>query len=189
MTGPVFLTCRVNTLVHSVLLWSNKCNNNNAEITPFIPVLAGWNLHISQTPSHQKRDVWPTNYIPKDVHASSFFFSILPSLHMQDTFMLVLNFELGHFACHFLLLSFFLLMLLWKEFIPHSFVVTFHFSRSGSPPVFYPAGDGCWIHVKIGCSACIYSIPLVVSLNDEPRLAHRRQQSVGSAFQFHYNMP
>ena len=32
------------------LLWSNKCNNNNAEITPFISVLVSWNLHMSQTP-------------------------------------------------------------------------------------------------------------------------------------------
>ena len=38
-----------------------------------------------------------------------------------------------------LLASFFLpLGLLWKEFIPHIFVVTFHFSRSsGSPPVYF----------------------------------------------------
>ena len=97
------------------------------------------------------------------------FFSILLALLTQDTFVLVLNFEFGHFACHFLLLSFFLLVLLWKEFIPHSFVVTFHFSRSpSSPPVLYPARDGCWIHVNIGCSACIYSVPLVVSLNTDP---------------------
>ena len=39
---------------------------------------------------------------------------------------------------------------------------------------FYPARDGCWIHINVGCSACIYSIPLVISLNDEPRLAHWR---------------
>ena len=112
--------------IHSILLWNNKCNNNNAEITPFIPVLAGWNLHMSQTLSHQRRDSWPINCTPKDAHASGFF-SILPALHTQDTFMLILNFEVGHFACH-LLLSVFLLVLLWKEFNPHSFLVTFHFS-------------------------------------------------------------
>ena len=56
------------------------------------------------------------------------FFSILPALHTQDTFMLVLNFEVGHFTHHFLLLSFFLLVSLWKKFNPHSFVVTFRFS-------------------------------------------------------------
>ena len=115
------------------------------------------------------------------------FFSILLVLHTQDTFTLVLNFEVGYFAHHFLLLSFFLLMLLWKEFNPHSFIVTFNFSHLfGSPPVFYPTGDIYWIHVNVGCSACIYSTPLIVSLNDEPWLAHRKQQSAGSAFQFHY---
>ena len=50
---------------------------------------------------------------------------------------------------------------------------------------FYLAGGSCWIHVNVSCSACIYST-LLVSLNDKPHLAHRRQQSVGSAFQFHY---
>ena len=70
------------------------------------------------------------------------FFSIFPVLHMLNTFTLVLNFEVGHFTHHLLLLSLFLLVLLWKEFIPHSFFVTFHFSHSSSsPPVFYPAGD------------------------------------------------
>ena len=83
------------------------------------------------------------------------FISILPALHMQDTFTLVSNFEVGHFARHFLLISFFLLMLLWKEFNQHSFVVTFHFSRSsGSPPVFYPAGDGCCILINIMIMSC-----------------------------------
>ena len=122
------------------------------------------------------------------------FFSILLALHIQDTFALILNFDIGHFARHFLFAFFlpsFLLVLLWKEFNPYSFVVTFHFSHSsGSPPVFfYPAGDGCWIHVNVGCSACIYNMLFIVSLNDEPRLAHRRKQSAGSAFQFHYSLP
>ena len=72
------------------------------------------------------------------------FFSILLALHMQVTFSLVLNFEVGHFTCHFLLLSFFLLVLPWKKLIPHSFIVTFYFSHSSSStPVFYPARDGC----------------------------------------------
>ena len=65
----VFFTHRINTLVCSVLLWSN-----NAEITPFIPVLAGWNLHMSQTLSNQRQEAWPTNCTPKDTHASIFFF-------------------------------------------------------------------------------------------------------------------
>ena len=85
--------------------------------------------------------------------------------------------------CSSLLASFFLP---FGIAIPYSFFVTFHFSHSSSsPPVFYPVADGCWIHVNVGCSACIYSMPLV-SLNDKSRLAHRRQQSVGSAFQFQF---
>ena len=72
-----------------------------------------------------------------------FFFSILLVLHTQDTFALVLNFEVGHFTRHFLLLSFFFLVLLWKEFNPHSFVATFHFSHLfSSPPVFIKL-DSC----------------------------------------------
>ena len=112
----------------------------------------------------------------------AFVFSILLILYKQDTFAPFSNFEVGHFACHF-----FLSLLLWKEFNSHNFVVTFHFSCSLSPPpVFYSAMDDCWIYINIGCSACIYSIPSVVSLNDEYWLTHRRQQSAGSAFQFHY---
>ena len=145
---------------------------------------------MSQSPSHQRGGTWPTKCTPQ--RRSCFRFSILPVLHTQGTCALVLNFEVGHFTRHFLLFSSFFLVLLWKEFNPHSFVVTFHFTRSsGSPPVFfvfffYPAGDGCWIHVNVGCSACIYSSLLIVSSNDEHQLAHQRQQSAGSAFQFHY---
>ena len=86
-----------------------------------------------------------------------------------------------------LLASFFLLVLLWKEFNSYSCVVIFRFSPLfSSPLVFYSAGDGCWIHINISCFACIYCTPLIVSLNDKPWLAHRRQQLAGSAFQFHY---
>ena len=73
-----------------------------------------WYLHMLQTPSHLRRDAWHTNCTPKDAHAS--VFSIFPVLHTQVTFALVLNFDIGHFARDFLLLSFFLLALLWKEF-------------------------------------------------------------------------
>ena len=116
------------------------------------------------------------------------FFSIL--LLLPHARHICASFELwGRQFCSSLLASFFLLVLLWKEFNSHIFIVTFHFSHSfSSPPVFYPAGDGCWIHVNVGCSACIYSMPLIVSLNDKPRLAHPRWQSVGSVFQFHYNI-
>ena len=89
------------------------------------------------------------------------FFSILLALYTQDTFVLVLNFEVGHFACHFLLLSFFLLVLPWKEFIPHSFGVTF----------VLPAYTAC------------HSLSLWMT---NPGWHNRRQQSVDSAFQFNY---
>ena len=154
---------------------------NNAEITSFILVLADRNLHMSQT-------AWPTNSTSNNAHASVFLFFRYST---QKTHLLVSNFEVGHFTRHlffFFLFVFFLLVLLWKEFNSHSFTVTFHFSRSyGSPPVFYPAVDSCWIHINVSCSTCIYSMPLI-SLNDEPRLVHRRQQSAGSAFQFHNSM-
>ena len=124
-------------------------------------------------------------YILHSQRCSYFRFSILPALYTEDTFAPFSNFEAGHFAHHFLFLS----LLLWKEFNSHSFIVTFHFPHSlGSPPVFYPAVDDCWTHVNVGCSACIYNISPVASLNDESWLAHRRQQSTGSAFQFHYKL-
>ena len=31
--------------------------------------------HMSQTPSHRRRDAWPTNFTPKDAHASVFFYT------------------------------------------------------------------------------------------------------------------
>ena len=96
---------------------------------------------FAQTPPHQRRDAWPTNCTPKDAHASVFFYtSSTPHARHIRT-----HFELwGRPFCSSLLASFFLSALLWKEFNSHSFIVTFHFSRSfGSPPVFYPARDGC----------------------------------------------
>ena len=107
----------------------------------------------------------------------------LPARHIHAIFELS-----GRPSCSSLLVSIFLSLWLWKEFNSHSFVVTFHFSCSfGLPPVFYPTVDDCWIHINVGCSACIYSRLFMVSLNDESRLAHQRQQSVDSAFQFHYS--
>ena len=102
------------------------------------------------------------------------FSSILPALHTQDTFMLVLNFEVGHFTCHFFLLSF--LPSFWCDYERNSIHTASlsHFISLIRPAVFYPAGDGCWIHVNVGCSASIYSTPLVVFLNDKLQLAHRR---------------
>ena len=153
----------------------------NTEITPFIPVLAGRNLHTSQIPSHQRRDVWLTNGTPKDAHALLLFYtSGTPHARHSRSFWTLRE-------AISLVTSCFLPFGVAMKGIPHSFLVIFYFSRlSGSSPVFYLTGDGCWIHINVGCSACIHSTPLVVSLNDKPRLDNRKQQSVGSAFQFHY---
>ena len=64
-------------------------------------------IHICHKP-HPIRDETCDLQIapPKNAHAS--IFSILPVLHTQDTFTLILNFEVGHFTHHFLLLSSFL---------------------------------------------------------------------------------
>ena len=62
-----------------------------------------------------------------------------------------------------------------------------HFISLGSHHLFFLSRlDGCWIHINVGCFACIYGTSLVVSLNDEPWLVHWRQQCAGSVFQFHY---
>ena len=58
-------------------------------------------LHPTRDKSHDLQIALP------NILMLLFFFSILPVLHTQDTFTLVLNFEVGHFAHHFLLLSFF----------------------------------------------------------------------------------
>ena len=148
----------------------------------FIPVLADRNLHWSQTPSNLRWDVWPINCAPNNIHASVFLYFRYSSRKTYSC-----NFRTLKQGILLVTSCFFLLVLLWKEFNSHSFIVTFHLSCSiCSPPVFYPAVDICWIHVNVRCSASIYSIPLTVSLNDEPRVAHWRQLSVVSAFQFHY---
>ena len=77
---------------------------------------------------------------------------------------------------------FFLLVLLWKEFNSHNFIVTFHLSFTGSPLVLF-LSSRVWL---LNLRKRQHSTPLVVSLNDESQLARQSQQSVGSAFQFHY---
>ena len=89
--------------------------------------------YLFYTSSGWLKFAYVTNPVPPEIRCITYklhpqgcscfcFFSILPALHTQDTFVLVWNFEVGHFAHHFLLLSFFLLVLLWKEFISHSFL-------------------------------------------------------------------
>ena len=187
-------TYRANTLVRTILLWSNKCNNNNAEITPFIPVLAGRNLHMSQTPSYQRQEAWPTNCTPKDAHAFVFCFFLFFFSNTSGTphaRHIRARFELWGGAISIVTSCFFLsfgVFMKGIQFTQLCYYISFlSFVRlTICFCFFYAAGDGCWIHVYVSCSACIYGMLLVVSLNDEPRLTHRRQQSVGSAFQFHY---
>ena len=135
------LTCCVNTLVRTIPLWSNKCNNNNAEITPFIPVLAGRNLHVTNPVPPETRCV--TYKVYSQGHSCFRFFYTSGTPHAK---YIRTHFELwgrpfhSSFLVSFFLPSFlpsFLLLLLWKEFNSHSFVVTFHFSHSfGSLPAF-----------------------------------------------------
>ena len=77
------------------------------------------------------------------------FFSILPALHMQDRFTLVTSW--------FFLSSFFPFGVAMKRIQFTQLHCHISFLSSGSPPIFYPAGNGCWIHVNISCSACIYT--------------------------------
>ena len=114
----VSLTCHVNTMVCSVLLWSKKCNNNNAKVTPYIPVLAGRNLHMSQALSHQRWDRWSTNCIPKDTHASIFFYtSGTPhARHIRTHFELLGRLFRSSLLAYIFLPSF-LLVLLLSHFI------------------------------------------------------------------------
>ena len=160
MTCPVFLYCRVNTLVRSVLLWKNKGNNNNynAEITPFTPGLAGRNLHMSKAPSLQRRDAGPINCFSKEAHASGFLYtsgspharhirahfelwgrpfrsSLLASFFFFPFGVAMKEVQSTQLFCHILFLSFVRLTTCF----------------------YYPAVDGYWIYVNVSCSVCIYS--------------------------------
>ena len=169
---PALCVCFFLLLTTSIHWFAQFCceaNNAPPHNVSFIPVLVDRNLNMSQPLSHQRWNKLHSQWCP------CFCFSIFPVLNTQDIHAI---FKLwGRPFCSSLLVSFFLSVLLWKEFNPHSFVVTFHFSPSfGSPPVFYPASDDCRIHVNISYSACIYSTPLAVSLNDKSQLAHWKQQ-------------
>ena len=144
-TGSVFFTRHFNTLVCSVLLWSNNATTQQC-----------WDYSF-YTSSGWAKFAYVTNHVLLETRR------VIYKLHPQGCTCFCFFYTFGtpharHVRGHFelwgkpfrssLLASFFLpsflLVLLWKEFIPHSFVFTFHFSRSSSsPPVFYPAGDGC----------------------------------------------
>ena len=138
-----------------------------------------------QTLSHQRRSAWPTNCNPNDAHVSFFFFfSILPVLYTQSTFAPFSNFEIGHFVCHFLFLSFGVVMkgIQFTQLRCHiSFLLFTLFTTC------FLSGRGRLLNSHKRWLFCLHiQHPLAVSLNDKPRLAHRRQQPAGSAFQFHY---
>ena len=154
-----------------------------SKVTNKMPLLTMLLLYrfLADRNLHMRRDVGPTNCTPNDPHASVFFFFfVFPLLYMQDTFVPFLNFKVGHFACHFLFLSFGIAMkgIQFTQLPCHisSLLHSVHHLF-----YFYPAMYDCWIHVN-------NSMPLVVSLNNESQLACWRQQSADSAFQFHYTV-
>ena len=128
--------------------------------------LADWNLHMTQG----LQIALPTTFtLP--------FFCTSGTLHARYIRAI---FELqARPFCSSLVVSFF--RCFYERNSIHTASLSHFISRSlGSPSVlFYPALYHCWIHVND-------RTPLVVSLNDEFRLAHRRQQSAVFAFQFHH---
>ena len=111
-----------------------------------------------------------TRHVTYNLHSqrhSCFRFSILLVLYMQDTFVLVSNFEVGHFAHHFLFFSF---RSCCERNSIHTALLSHFISLAHSSN--HQFAEVCWIHVNVGCSTCIYSTPLVVSLNNKPQLAH-----------------
>ena len=90
-------SCCVNTLVCLILLWSNKCRTTMLRL---LLLYQSWltEIYICRKPRPTR------DYKLHSQWCSCFCFSILSVLYTQDT--LVLNFEIGHFARHFLFHSF-----------------------------------------------------------------------------------
>ena len=161
-TGPVSLflslalTHRVNTLVCTILQWSNKCPSPKC----FFYTGSGWPkfAYVSNPVPPETRRV--TYKLLSQWRSCFLFFFTSGTPHTRQFMFLsfgvaMKGIQFTQLRCHISFLSF-------------TWLTT----------CFYPAVDGCWIHVNVGCSACLYSTPFVVSLNDEHRLAHRKQQSV-----------
>ena len=95
------LTCCINELVCTILLWSNKCPSPQC----FFYTSSGWLKFAYVT-----NPILPeTRHVTYKLHShrhSCFHFSIFPILYMQDTFTPFSNFEVGHLAYTFLFLSF-----------------------------------------------------------------------------------
>ena len=103
--------------------WVKQCNNTI--MLRLLLLYEFWlaEIYMCHKSCPARRDLWPTNCTPKDTHASVFYTSGTPhARHVHAHFKLW-----GRPFCLSLLASFFLLVLLWKELLPHSFVATFHF--------------------------------------------------------------
>ena len=172
------LSCRINTLVCTLLLWNNKCHTTMLRL---LILYCFWLTEICIC-----RNPRPTRGETCDLKIALPMTLMLPFFYISSTLYtrhICASFKLwGRPFCLSLLVSFFrccneknsIHTTLLSHFI--SLVHSAHYL------FFIQPGNGCWIHS--GCSACIYSTLIIVSLNDEPWLAHWRQQSVGSAFNF-----
>ena len=89
------LTCQVNTLVCTILLWSNKCPSPQC----FFYTGSGWPKFAYVTNPVPPETRRMTNKLRSQWH-SCFRFSIHSVLYTQDTFTPFSNFEDSHFACH-----------------------------------------------------------------------------------------
>ena len=75
---PVLSLCFFLSLAASIHWFAQSCceatNASQQCWDYFLPVVADRNLHMLQTPSHQRRDAWPTNCTPNDAHSSVFLY-------------------------------------------------------------------------------------------------------------------
>ena len=104
-TSPIVLTCRINTLVRSVLLWSN-----NRTTTTMLRLLLSYQFWVAETCICHRPS--PARKKTHDLQIASqgrLWFCFLYSRHStRKTRSHVLNFEVSHFVHHFLLLPSFL---------------------------------------------------------------------------------
>ena len=93
------LTCRVNALVCTIMLWSNQFPSPQC----FFYTGSGWPkfAYVTNPVTPETRCV---TYKLRSQQRSHFCFSILLVLYTQDTFEQFSNFEVGHFVRHFLFL-------------------------------------------------------------------------------------
>ena len=142
--SPVFFTRCINTLVLSFSLAISKHSSAQSYCEATILRLllfytSSGQLKFACHKFRPTRDEMRDQQItpPRTLMLPFFFFFFLYFRHSRSKTRSCLFWR--PFA------SFFFLVLLWKEFILHSFVVTFHFSHlSSSPPVFLSSW-GWWL--------------------------------------------